>query len=150
MSKELTPLLHAIGTAQVLFDELDNLSDKSNRLSYFKHDLKRATGQWLKSALQVKNVLQQIWTSIDQDDFDSYIDAKKRVIRKMQNATFEEIKELDYQLTEVHAKYDMIDVFETMLNTHCVTEIRDTYRNKLGYTQEQYLQLKKMKEENII
>ena len=150
MSNELTPLLHAISTAQVLFDELDLLQSKGNRLSYFRHDLKKATSQWIKTALGVKNVLSQIWQHIDQEEFDAFVDAKRSLIRRMQQSTFEDIKELDYQLTEVHAKYKMIDVFETMINTHCIPEARDAYRKKLGYTLEQYLQLKKMQEEGIV
>jgi hypothetical protein len=150
MNNELTPLLHALASAQVFYDELDMLQSKGGRLSYFKHDLKRATNQWIRTALGIKMVLSQIWQHIDQEEFDSYVEAKRNLIRRMMNSTFEEIKELDYQLTEVHAKYQMIDVFETMLNTHCIPEAREAYRNKLGYTLEQYLQLKKMQEEGIV
>lgn len=149
-TKELTPLLHAIGTAQVLMDELDILQSKNNRLSYFKQELKQATNKWINAALPVRNILSQIWQHIDQSEFDSYVEAKRNLIRRMQHSTFEEIKELDYQLSEAHAKYNMIDVFETMLNTHCIPEAREAYRNKLGYTLEQYLQLKKMQEEGIV
>lgn len=151
MSKnnDLNPLLHAIGTAQVMFDELDNLSSKKHDLTYYKHDLKKAIGNFKNTALQVKGVLGQIWKHIPQDEFDDYIEAKRNVIRKLQNCTFEEIKELDDQITDVHNKYKMLDVFERMIGTHCSRAMADIYREQLGYTLNQYLTLQEMKEKGI-
>ena len=68
------------------------------------------------------------------------------MLNLIQESTFEDVKQLMYQVKNVHYKYHQLDVFEKMLNTHCTLEMRDLYRTELGYTLEQYKELKKNQE----
>lgn len=138
---ELTPLLHAISTAQILHDELGNIEN----VSYYKGALKKATDNWISVAKKkggVTETLAQIWSVIPESDYELYIEAKSKLIRRLQNCSFDTICVIESALDDADAKYKMLDIFELVLNTHCVPSVRDLYREKLGYTLEQYEQLK--------
>lgn len=147
-NKQMTKLIHAIGTAQLLIDELCNIQDdaKLKKISYFKHEIKQSTTKYIKDMKAANVVLQQIWQHIPNEDFDRYLEAKKTLLNKIQESTFEDVSQMASQLDEVHSRYYMLDVFERMLNTHCIPTMREAYRKELGYTLEQYTELKRMQE----
>lgn len=133
---ELNPLLHALATAQILTDELSNIEGR--RLSYYRNEFKQATKNWIRAAKKTLDVLGQIWDAVPMDDFDAYLEAKKRVILRLQQSEFEVIREVDAMITDAHHKAKMLDIIERILNTHCLPEVAEMYRNELGYTKEQY------------
>lgn len=147
-NKQMTKLIHAIGTCQILIDELCNIQDdaKLKRIGYFKYEIKRATSRYIKEMKAANIVLSQIWEMIPNEDFERYLDAKKELLNLVQESTFEDISQLTHQLKEVHSRYYLLDVFERMMNTHCIPTMRDAYRKELGYTLEQYNELKRMQE----
>ena len=146
--QKMQKLLHALGTIQLILDELYNIKNdaKMNKIDYFVRDIKQATNNYINSLRAANVTLNQIWKYIPNEDFDDYLTAKRELLDLVQKSTFEDVKQLIYQIKDVHFKYKQLDVFEKMLNTHCTPEARDIYRAELGYTLEQYNQLKQNQE----
>lgn len=150
---KMQKLLHALGTSQILLDELYNIKNeaKLGKVDFFVHDLKKATNHFVNNGLRVANMtLNQVWAHIPNEDFDEYLEAKRELIDLIQQSTFEDIKQLSLQIKDVHYKYKQIDLIERILNTHCVEGIREMYRNEFGYTLEQYKEMKRLQEEGFI
>lgn len=145
---KMQKLLHAIGTAQTLLDELYNIKNdaRMDKIDYFVRDTKAATNTYIKQIYAVNKTLAQVWEHIPNEDFDEYLEAKRELIDIIQKSTFEDVKQLVYQVKDVHHKYRQLDVFERMINTHCIPSMRDVYREELGYTLEQYNELKRNQE----
>ena len=146
--QKMQKLLHALGTIQLSLDELYNIKNdaKMNKIDYFVRHIKQATNNYINSLHGANVTLNQIWKHIPNEDFDAYLTAKRELLDLVQKSTFEDVKQLIYQVKDVHYKYKQLDVFEKMLNTHCTAEMRDIYRNELGYTLDQYNQLKQNQE----
>lgn len=146
--QKMQKLLHALGTIQLSLDELYNIKNdaKMNKIDYFVRNIKQATNNYINSLHGANVTLNQIWKHIPNEDFDAYLTAKRELLDLVQKSTFEDVKQLIYQVKDVHYKYKQLDVFEKMLNTHCTSEMRDIYRAELGYTLEQYNELKKNQE----
>lgn len=146
--EKMQKLLHAIGTAQLLLDELYNIKNdaRMDKIDYFVRDTKAATNTYIKQIYAVNKTLAQVWEHIPNEDFDEYLEAKREMIDLIQKSTFEDVKQLVYQVKDVHHKYRQLDVFERMINTHCIPSMRDVCREELGYTLEQYNELKRNQE----
>lgn len=145
---KMQKLLHSIGTAQILMDQLFEIKNdaKLDKIDYFVQDTKAATNLFIKKIYAVNKTLAKIWEHIPNEDFDAYLKAKKELITLILKSSYEDIQQLIIQIKDVHYKYKQLDVFEKMLNTHCTPEMRDIYRNELGYTLDQYNQLKQNQE----
>lgn len=146
--QKIHKLLHALGTIQLILDELYNIKNdaKMNKIDYFVRDIKQSTNNYINSLRAANVTLNQIWKHIPNEDFDAYLTAKRELLDLVQKSTFEDVKQLIYQIKNVHYKYHQLDLFEKMLNTHCTPEIRDVYRTELGYTLDQYNELKRNQE----
>jgi hypothetical protein len=146
--KKIHKLLHALGTIQLFLDELYNIKNdaKMNKIDYFVQDIKKSTNNYINSLRAANVTLNQIWLHIPNEDFDAYLTAKRELLDMVQESTFEDVKQLVYQIKDVHFKYRQLDVFEKMLKSYCTPEERNAYRAELGYTLEQYIQLKQNQE----
>jgi hypothetical protein len=146
--QKMQKLLHALGTIQLILDELYNIKNdaKMNKIDYFVRDIKQSTNNYINSLRAANVTLNQIWKYIPNEDFDDYLTAKRELLDLVQKSTFEDVKQLVYQIKDVHFKYRQLDVFEKMLKSHCTPEERNAYRAELGYTLEQYIQLKQNQE----
>lgn len=137
-TNELTPILHLLCTVQVVNDEIDNVKNDT-RFKYFKHDLKRATTMYLQALKPCNKMLRDIWDKMPDEEFDSFIELKRDIIRKMQHGSFEDMNEMHALYHDAQRKTKMLDMIEVILNTHVVDELmRNMYRSQMGYTKEQY------------
>lgn len=133
----LTPLLHLLCTIQIVHDQIDNLPEDT-RLAYFRRDLKKATNMYLNALKPAGIVLRKIWEHMPDEDFDEYIEVWHSLIRRMQDSTFEDLNEMSAILDDAKLKINRLHQLEIILNTHVPANIRDMYRDKLGYSLEQY------------
>ena len=148
-NREMHILLHAIGTAQILLDELSRIQNKAKvrEVSYFKHDLKRLTYKYVSDVKGLSKLLNVLWEVMPEEDLDRYLIAKKNIIDKLQRSSLEDLHFINELIDNAHRRYEQVDVFEKMLNTHCLPEVRDVYRKELGYTIEQYNEQKELQKQ---
>lgn len=149
---KIQALLHAIGTAQVLMDELYFIKNesKADKIDWFVHEIKQATNGYIERMRKMNITLRQIWEHIPNEDFDAFLEAKKELLNLVQISTFEDVKQLILQVKDVHHNHRRLDLIEKILNTHCVPEIREQYRNEFGYTLEQYQEFKRMQADGFV
>ena len=145
---KMQKLLHSIGTAQILMDQLFEIKNdaKLDKIDYFVQDTKAATNMFIKKIYAVNKTLAKIWEHIPNEDFDAYLKAKQELISLILKSSYEDIQQLILQIKDVHCKYRQLDVYEKMMKLHCTPEERNVYRAELGYTLEQYIQLKQYQE----
>lgn len=143
-------LMHLLITLQVANDEIDGLPQELERTTY-KRELKQetrryqqATRNYINALVKPNQTLIQIWEAVPSQDMDELVQAKRRLIHRMQNAQFEEINEMDALLSYAERKRDMMIIVEEILEKHTIPAVRDMYRQRMGYTEEQFKLLKQM------
>jgi len=150
-NKELLPLLHLLSTLLISMDEMENLPKVYNPTSY-KHELKVNTKKFLESVQKYikqlspfNDVVSQIIENVDASDYEEYIGAKKRIIRAMQYADFETVKEFELLIRDAGYRMEQLEAYELMLNTHVPhKDLREKYREKLGYSEAQFEEFKRL------
>jgi len=154
---DITPVLHLLCTLQVINDEIEPIPN-SIKIAPFKHELKKAanryyeeTERFIRALTDTNKILESIWTVANEDNgFDAFVEVKRRLIQRMSFAKFEEINEMDAILTDAQYRLQQLDTFELILNTHVPSKsLRDKYREKLNYTEEQYKQQKAFQEKEL-
>lgn len=154
---DITPILHLLCTIQVINDEIDPIPN-SVKIAPFKHELKKAanryfeeTERFMRALTDTNKILESIWTVANEDNgFDAFVEVKRRLIHRMSFAKFEEINEMDAILTDAQYRLKQLDAFELILNTHVPNKaLRESYREKLNYTEKQYKHLKMFEEKEL-
>jgi hypothetical protein len=148
-NREMHMLLHAVGTAQILLDELSRIQNKAKvkEVTYFKHDLKVLTYKYVSDVKGLGRLLNVLWDVMPTEDLERYITAKGNIIDKLQRSSLEDLHFIKELIDNAHRRYEQLDVFEKMLNTHCLPEVRDVYRQELGYTLDQYNEQKELQKQ---
>ena len=141
IKEQLMPLLHAMATGQIMYDELYKLPESCPE--YYRFELKKATKNWLNvSAKAMAYDLNQIWGNIPNEEFDSYLEAKKNIISKLMFGSFEAVNYVSQCIDDAELQQRNLEIIEKILNTHCIPTMREQYREQLGYTLSDFEQSK--------